>query len=339
MKNSTFVGLSALVIIGTGAAYWFYRKKSAPARPIMPPLMASNPSMNAQQMTNAGLPLPADPAMVGVNAADMIAAGLPLPAGFAPVPAAPMHGLQLVSNRQLNTRSKNGVAGMGSFMTDVEAVAKFSAAITEASILPFDKNLDRKVGARLKALPGMHNVNLVGPLKPKVSAPPAATPDTSIDGGGYTGTGNGVFQNAITAQVLEAAPSLLQQYAGQPVSILPLLIAGSVTSASLTDPATGLPSSPSSPGSAQTYGWPAVWTPVPGYSPWQYMADQPVGGATMLPTAAGITPLPVTLNPATGPGGVATPTNVAPKKATLNPLVMVGTAIVAVPVFFLVGKK
>lgn len=318
MKNSTFTGLSVLILIGTGAAYLYYRERhKAPASRPTPLLIAT------------------DPVTANINAADMIKAGLPLPAGFEPVPTAPMNGLQMISNRQLNTRSKNGVAGLGSIMSDVESIAKFSLTLTEGSILPFDKNITRKLGSQLKALPGMHNVNLVGPLKPKVSAPPASTPDPAIGTGGFTGTGNGLFQNAITAQILDAAPSLLMQYAGQPASILPLLIQGSVPDGGLTDPTTGLPSTPTSAGSAQTYGWPSVWTPVPGYSPWQYIADQPIGGAAL--TSAGMTVIPV-VNPNQSPTGVALPTNV-PKKSSLNPLVAIGTAVVAVPVFFLVGGK
>lgn len=337
MKNSTFVGLSALLLVGTGAAYLYFRKRQ-PTLTRNQALLKSNPNITPAQLQAAGIAPGIDPAVVGVNAADMIAAGLPLPAGFAPVPTAPMNGLQLVSSRQLNTRSKGGVEGMGSFMTDVEAVAKFSLTMTEASVLPFDKNLTRKLGQQLHALPGMHNVKLVGPLKSKVGAPAASTLDTSTGTSGFQGTGNGLFMNTATGQILEAAPSLLQQYAGQPASILPMLINGAVMSAGTTDPTTGLPSLPSSPGSAQTYGWPSAWTNVPGYSPWQFIADQPVGGM-MLPTYTQITPLPIG-DPATGPGGVATPTNVKPKGVTsaFNPLVAVGAAAAAVGGLFVMNK-
>jgi hypothetical protein len=332
MKNVTFISLSALVLVGTGAAYLYYRSKhKAPVRAKAPATAINTP----------------DNALTNVNWNQMYAAGLPVPAGFVPTPAkSGMQGFRLASNEQLNMRPKNGVAGMGSFMQDVKSVAKVSLLLTEGSILPFDKNISRKLGAAIHTLPGMHNVHLIGPLKPKLSAP-SATADPTLGSDGFLGTGNGVFQNPASGLILDCAPSLLQQYAGNPASILSIMLNNAVVSAGTTDPATGLVSTPSSPGSAQTYGWPNTWTPVPGMSPWVYIADQPVGGTT-IPAAASAMTLPVisptdpSLTPATGPGGVATPSKgkgkVTGVTSSFNPLVAVGAAAVAVGGLFVVAK-
>jgi hypothetical protein len=91
------------------------------------------------------------------------------------------------------------------------------------------------------------------------------------------GTGNGSFMNPTTGATYTATPQQIQMYSGIPASVLASLISGVTTGGNVAS-------------SAQSYGWPATWTPVPSNTTWSYMAAQDgTGNGSFMNSATGQT--------------------------------------------------